>query len=49
MPGSTDIGTAMIARPAQHGACLIDKPHLGIARQMSRLDFCENPHKISKL
>jgi hypothetical protein len=27
MPGSTDIGTAMIARRAQHGACLIDKPH----------------------
>jgi hypothetical protein len=43
MPGRADIGTAMIARRAQHGACLIDKPHLGIARQCRGWSFAKTP------
>ena len=43
VPGRADIGTAMIAHRAQHGACLIDKPHLGIARQCRGWSFAKNP------
>jgi hypothetical protein len=43
VPGRADIGTAMIAHRAQHGACLIDKPHLGIARQCRGWSFAKTP------